>query len=257
MDESRWTRDPVVAVAGGGLLLDCLGWTAWAVDRWIYRQWPDVTAHFPVVAIFVGIAAVLAACAVGVLRGLRGFAVAAACAVVLFTGFIGPNAVAAANLTVVGLLVWANARLRGPAGEAGRAARRDPVVAAAGGACAAAAGACAAWLGIWVWQSDILNPPIEEWFSPWVGIVFRAVPALLLAAAAAGVLRGSVAWAAVAPGPILVIGGAAAVQADGVAATTALVVLTLALLVVVGYAFRRLLRSDSGHDEPRHSDPAP
>lgn len=148
--------------------------------------------------ILLGIAVVLAACAVGVLRGHRGFAVAAAGLVVLITGFLGPTALALVNATTIGLLTWANARLRGPVDEAGRAARRDPVVLAASTGCAAAAVATLAWIGIWVWQDDVLHPEFEEWFSPLVRIVTRTVPALLLVAAAAGTARGSVAWAAVA-----------------------------------------------------------
>lgn len=254
MDRSGWTRDPVVAVAGGGLALECIGWVVWIVHSMATGTEPwDVR----VLGIFVGTATLLVACAVAVLRGRRLFAVVAACVVLLFTAFTGPAATLV-NITVVALLTWANARLRGPAGEAGRAARRDPVVLLAGGGCAAAAGAIVARIGIRL-AEDMARYPWPVW--PDLRIVLQAVPALVLAAAVAGILRGSPRWAAVALAAIVVGGGTAVTRAEGIGPVTALVAVTLALLVAVGFAGERLLRHDDGPGrepgEPERSDRTP
>jgi hypothetical protein len=239
MDEPGWTRKPEVVVAGGALLLECFGWVVWTISRTASEDGRDMVLNPTALTIFIGPAVALAACAVGVLHGLRWCAVAAAAAVLVLTGFLEPSAVVLVNLVVVGLLVRANARLRGPVGEAGRVARRDPVVLAASGGCAAAAAAAVVWIVVQGWD-DVLHPPVHGHFSPLIGIVLRAGPALVLAAAAAGMLRGSRTWAVTAAGMVVIVGYIAAAETGGGIVATAMVVVAMALLVVVGFAGTRL-----------------
>lgn len=127
------------------------------------------------------------------------------------------------------------------------------------GGCAAAAGAIVTRIGIRV-AEDVARYSWLVW--PSLSIVLQAVPALVLAAAVAGILRGSPRWAAVALAAIVVGGGTAVTRAEGVVTVTALVAVTLALSVAVGFAGERLLRPDDEPgrrepDEPERSDRTP
>lgn len=237
MGGSGWARDPVVVVATGSLLVESLGWVVWAVATPGNLPAGVSVWEYVVLGGIVGTAAALAACAAGVLRGFRWFAVAAAWTVAVLTAFVGTLTVALINVPTIALLAWANARLRGAVRA--RGVVRDPVVLLAGGSCLVAALAITGWIGVWVWRSDILFPEFPEWFSPFFPIAVRVAPTVALAAAAVGMLRGSPGWALVAMGLIVTMGAAVTTFAEGVAAAVALPV-TAVLLVTLGFACARL-----------------
>ncbi len=114
------------------------------------------------------------------------------------------------------------------------------------GGCVLAADAVMVWIGVWVWEQDVLFPEYPEWFSPLFRIALRAAPAVALAAAGVEMMRGSLGWARAAV--VLILTVSSMVTTFAAAAAAVLAPAGVVLLVLVGFAYVRLLRLAPGPD---------
>ncbi|MEJ3657246.1 hypothetical protein WEH80_30210 [Actinomycetes bacterium KLBMP 9759] len=202
MGGSGWVRDPVVVAGGAALLADCAGWVVWT-SSFGGQSWGSLLWAVG------GLAVVLTACAVAVLRGHHWPGVWAAWLLALVTTIAAAPIVVATGVPVIVLVAWATVRLR--RADAGalrvRGAARDRVVLAAGVAGLLAVGALLVWTGVWAAGAEAMRPGFRgSWFSPPALVAMRVLPVLALGAAAVEMLRGSLGWAMVGTWLVLMIG---------------------------------------------------
>lgn len=222
-----WTRDPVVASAGWWLVVVSLGWAAVAA----------IVLDLPASAVCLSFSAAFAGCAVGVLRGELWCVVVAALVVLLALPTLAYLTVLL-SLPVMIMLAGAFARLR--AGTAVSDHVRGPAAAAAGPACLVAAVAGVLWTAGW-------SGPGSGWEELLTKTVLLALPALVLAVAAVGMLLGTPGWAVVATGALVVTGlNVSTMVVWGGGLVPGRVPMDLALLGSAAIAYVRLLRVARG-----------